>query len=89
MPGEARATTGVDHLKVYCEHHGHPPTPFLTPHFNFHFYTISNADRQTIDCANNTKPAIIPSGCSLLDIEIPCLGMLTGSVFPEWACTLS
>ena len=82
MPAEARAATGVDHLTVYWEHHGHPPTPFLTPHFDFHFYTISNAERQTIDCANKTKPAILPTGYSLLDVEIPGLGMLTGLCVP-------
>jgi hypothetical protein len=82
MPAEARAATGIDHLTVYWEHHGHPPAPFLTPHFDFHFYTISDADRLAIDCANKTKPAILPTGFSLPDIEIPGLGMLTGICAP-------
>ena len=78
MPAEARAATGVDHLTVYWEHHGHPPTPFLTPHFDFHFYTISNADRLAIDCANKLKPDAVPAGYSLPDINIEGIGMLTG-----------
>ena len=82
MPAEARAATGMDHLTIYWEHHGHPPKPFLTPHFDFHFYTISDADRKTIDCANKAKPAVIPPGYSLLDVDIPGLGMLTGLCVP-------
>lgn len=84
MPAEARAATGVDHLTVYWEHYGHPPTPFLTPHFDFLFYTISNAERQTIDCANKTKPAILPTGYSLLDICPRCNGRATCAPRQSW-----
>ena len=83
MPAEARAATGVDHLTVFWEHHGHPPTPFMTPHFDFHFYTISDAERQTIDCANKTKPAVLPAGYSLPDVTIPGIGVLTGICVPR------
>ena len=82
MPAEARTATGVDHLTVYWEHHGHPPTPFLTPHYDFHFYTISDADRMAIDCANKSKPDAVPAGYSLLDVDIPGIGMLTGLCVP-------
>ena len=83
MPAEARAATGVDHLTIYWEHHGHPPGPFLTPHFDFHFYTISDAERQAIDCANKTKPPVLPTGYSMVDMELPGLGMLTGLCVPK------
>ncbi len=82
MPAEARVATGVDHLTVYWEHHGHPPTPFLTPHFDFHFYTISNADRLAIDCANKSKPDALPNGYSMPDMNIDGIGMLTGLCVP-------
>jgi len=78
MPASARNATGVDHLTVYWEHHGHPPTPFLTPHFDFHFYSISDSDRKAIDCTNKTKPLAVVTGYTLPDIDIPGLGMLEG-----------
>ncbi|MEO8194493.1 MAG: hypothetical protein ABI681_11640 [Gemmatimonadales bacterium] len=82
MPAEARTATGVDHLTVYWEHHGHPPAPFLTPHFDFHFYAISDADRLAIDCANKSKPDAFPAGYSAPDMDIPGIGMLTGLCVP-------
>lgn len=82
MVPEARAATGIDHLSVYWEHHGHPPTPFLTPHFDFHFYTISNADRLKIDCANKSKPAALAPGYVLPDMDLPGIGLLTGVCVP-------
>jgi len=82
MPAEARGATGVDHLTVFWEHHGHPPGPFLTPHFDFHFYTISDAERRAIDCSSKTKPAVFPAGYGMVDIELPGLGMLTGLCVP-------
>lgn len=82
MPTRARKATGVDHLTVYWEHHGHPPTPYLTPHFDFHFYAISDADRQAIDCTNKTKPLAAATGYSLTDIDIPGLGKLEGLCVP-------
>ncbi|HVD60266.1 MAG TPA: DUF5602 domain-containing protein [Gemmatimonadaceae bacterium] len=82
MPTQARRATGVDHLTVYWEHHGHPPTPYLTPHFDFHFYTISDADRQAIDCTNKTKPLAAAAGYSLTDIDIPGIGKLEGLCVP-------
>jgi hypothetical protein len=83
MPAEARVATGVDHLTVYWEHHGHPPGPFLTPHFDFHFYTISDTERRAIDCTNKTKPSAFPTGYSMVDMDIPPVGMLTGLCVPR------
>jgi hypothetical protein len=78
MPASATKATGIDHLTVYWEHHGHPPTPYLTPHFDFHFYAISDSDRKAIDCTDKTKPLTVATGYTLPDIDIPGIGMLEG-----------
>jgi hypothetical protein len=78
LPAEARAATGIDHLTFYWEEHGHPPKPFLTPHYDFHFYTISDSARKAIDCANKTKPQALAAGYALRDMDIPGIGFLTG-----------
>ena len=56
----ARAT-GFDHLSVNWEAHGHPPALFLTPHFDFHFYTVAPDRVAAIDCADLRKPAQLPT----------------------------
>jgi hypothetical protein len=82
LPVEVRQQTGFDHLQMSWEHHGHPPGPYLTPHFDFHFYTVT-ADRvRAIDCADTTKPSNLPSGYALPDITVPGLGELKGLCVP-------
>jgi hypothetical protein len=83
MPAEVTAATGVDHLTVYWEPHGHPPGAYLTPHFDFHFYNISSATRVAIDCADKTKPAVLPAAYGIVDIDVPELGTLVGLCVPE------
>jgi len=83
LPEVARAAVGVDHLSVFWEAHGHPPGPFLTPHFDFHFYVISDSATEAIDCSNTTKPQAIPASYTLPDVDIPKLGMLTGLCVPK------
>ena len=83
LPDVARAAVGVDHLSVFWEAHGHPPGPFLTPHFDFHFYVISDSATEAIDCSNTTKPQAIPASYTLPDVDIPKLGMLTGLCVPK------
>lgn len=83
MPAEVTAATGVDHLTVYWEPHGHPPGAYLTPHFDFHFYNISTAARRAIDCTDATKPAALPADYAMIDLEIPELGTLAGLCVPE------
>ncbi len=63
-----RAATGFDNMTVFWEPHGHPPGPYLTPHFDFHFNT---EDVSKIDCADSTKPAAAPAGFELPDVAIP------------------
>ena len=57
LPPDVAAATGFDHLGVNWEPHGHPPGAFLTPHFDFHFYTIDPGRVGSIDCADLSKPA--------------------------------
>ncbi|MEN8375034.1 MAG: cytochrome C [Gemmatimonadota bacterium] len=82
MPTEVGAAVGVDHLTIYWEPHGHPPGPYLTPHFDFHFYHVSASEREAIDCADTTKPTEVPAGYGLVDVEIPGIGMLEGLCVP-------
>jgi hypothetical protein len=82
LPVEIATATGFSHLAVNWETHGHPPAPFMTPHFDFHFYTIAPEQVQAIDCADTRKPAALPPGYALPDIEIPGMGTLIGLCVP-------
>jgi hypothetical protein len=82
LPAEVAKATGFDHLGVNWERHGHPPALFLTPHFDFHFYPIAPAEVQAIDCTDTGKPAALPDGYTLPDIDIPGMGVLTGLCVP-------
>jgi hypothetical protein len=79
LPAEVKTATGFDNMNVFWEPHGHPPGPYLTPHFDFHFNT---EDVSTIDCADTTKPAAAPAGYELPDVAIPQVGMLIGLCVP-------
>jgi len=83
LPEAAQERTGVRSLKLYWEAHGHPPGPYLVPHFDFHFYTISQADLEALDCSDVSKPADLPIGYDLPDVEIPELGNLIGLCVPK------
>lgn len=83
LPEAARLATGMDHLAVNWEAHGHPPGPYLTPHFDFHFYSIPEGERTAIDCTEVVKPTLLPAGYALEDVEAPGLGLLVGSCVPQ------
>ena len=76
------AATGFDNFNVFWEPHGHPPGPYLTPHFDIHFNTVSVADVAKIDCADSTKPSVLPAGYELPDVVIPGIGTLVGICAP-------
>jgi hypothetical protein len=82
LPAAVDSASGFKSLTVYWEPHGHPPGPYLTPHFDFHFYTISAADIAKIDCADSTKPATLAAAYELPDVTIPQLGTLVGICVP-------
>ena len=83
LPDEARASLGIDHLGINWEAHGHPPGPFLTPHFDFHFYSLTSEELRAVDCTDESKPSSLPSGYTLPDIDVPGLGMLLGLCVPR------
>jgi hypothetical protein len=83
LPAEVARVTGFDHLGVNWEAHGHPPATFLTPHFDFHFYTVAPDRVAAIDCADARKPDQLPSRYSLPDITIPGMGTLVGLCVPQ------
>ena len=71
LPPAVQKASGLTHLTIYWEAMGHPPGPYLTPHFDFHFYTISQEQRTAMDCANLSKPQELPTGYSLPDVALP------------------
>jgi hypothetical protein len=71
LPAAAQAGTGLTHLTVFWEPMGHPPGPYLTPHFDFHFYTIPSEQRTAIDCADLSKPATLSAGYEIPDVDLP------------------
>ncbi len=83
LPDVVKTTTGFDNLTIFWEAHGHPPGPYLVPHFDFHFYHIPAADVAAIDCADLTKPDQLAAGYELPDVEIPEIGNLIGLCVPE------
>jgi hypothetical protein len=83
LPAEAAAATGLQLLTVFWEPHGHPPGPYLTPHFDFHFYNIAKTGVDAIDCKDLRKPATLATGYILPDEDIPGLGKLVGICVPN------
>ena len=71
FPESARRTSGFTHLTMYWESLGHPPASYMTPHFDFHFYTLSTKERMAIDCRDTTKPAALPAAYGLPDAALP------------------
>jgi hypothetical protein len=71
LPEAAQQATGLKHMTIFWESMGHPPGPYLTPHFDFHFYTVSGEERTAMDCADLSKPAELPTGYSLPDVALP------------------
>ena len=82
LPADVARATGFDHLGVNWEPHGHPPALFLTPHFDFHFYTIPPDRVAAIDCADTRKPSQLPAAYALPDVDIPGMGTLVGLCVP-------
>ncbi len=71
IPEAAQQKSGLMHFTMYWEAGGHPPGAYLTPHFDFHFYTIASAERSAIDCVDLSKPAELPATYTLPDIQLP------------------
>ncbi|MEP6780957.1 MAG: hypothetical protein ABJC26_13765 [Gemmatimonadaceae bacterium] len=69
IPGTAN--TAITNFTMFWDADGHPPKPYLTPHFDFHFNTATAADLAAIDCADLSKPTTPPTGYVLPDIPLP------------------
>ena len=82
FPPEARERLGFDHLGLNWEAHGHPPALFATPHFDFHFYSVSQAQVSGIDCSELSKPTALPASYALPDVEVPGMGEFIGLCVP-------
>jgi hypothetical protein len=82
MPDVVRERFGVMDVTIFWEAHGHPPAPYLIPHFDYHFYVIRPSERAAIDCADLTKPDALPAGYALPDVDIPEVGRLVGLCVP-------
>ena len=71
MPEPVAHQGGLTQLTMYWEAGGHPPAPFMTPHFDFHFYTVAASERAAMDCKDVSKPASLPAAYSLPDVPLP------------------
>jgi hypothetical protein len=71
LPKEAQVQSGLTELTMYWEAMGHPPAPYLTPHFDFHFYTVPPEQQAAIDCADASKPPALPAAYSMMDLPLP------------------
>ncbi len=73
LPASAKRTTHFKHLVVNWNNHGHPPPAIYDkPHFDFHFYTISNAVRTSITApmADEMCGPTLPLSCDDLDTAL-------------------
>ena len=71
LPDAAQKGTGITQVTMYWEAMGHPPGPYMVPHFDFHFYTISPEALAAVDCVDRSKPSALPAGYSLPDVALP------------------
>lgn len=71
LPAAVHASSGLTQLTVYWEAMGHPPAPFMTPHFDFHFYVVPPGEEMTYDCKDRSKPTALPAGYELPDQALP------------------
>ena len=87
LPAAAQARTGLTHMTVFWESMGHPPGPYLTPHFDFHFYTVPQEQRLGMDCADLSKPVELAAGYSLPDVTLPPpMAAMTGTATLTGLC---
>jgi len=56
LPTEAVDQTLFDHIEINFMNEGHAPGPFLVPHFDFHFYSVTTETLLGIDCDGEPMP---------------------------------
>lgn len=84
FPEVVKQTTFLDHMELYWEQFGHPPERYLTPHFDFHFFGVPEAQVRAVDCKNLTPPAMeltpqgyapaVPPGANAAEFCVPMMG---------------
>lgn len=79
---EVQKQTGFTYATIYWNPHGHGPTAYLTPHFDFHFYFAPERKIEAVDCKDSVKPKGLPANYALLDEDVPGLGKLVGLCIP-------
>lgn len=70
LPEQGTKASGLVEMNMYWEGKGHPPAPYMIPHFDFHFYLIPDSEVKAIDCKDVTKPAALATGYSLIDAPL-------------------
>jgi hypothetical protein len=56
LPAEVVEQTLFDHIQIDFMNEGHTPGPFLVPHFDFHFYTVTSDEILAVDCVDEPMP---------------------------------
>lgn len=78
LPAEAATATVFDHLSIDWGPAGHVPAGvFDRPHFDMHFYMISQAERATIAAAPDEAPPpvdVLPPGYVSGRLVVPAMG---------------
>lgn len=83
LPAEAAAHTPYTHVVVGWNPSGHPPTQYLTPHLDVHFYQITPAARDlivpsdpqfTAKLASQPAAALIPAHYVMTPGGVPRMG---------------
>ncbi len=82
MPPQA-SSTPYDHIGLDWNPAGHPPGPYLLPHFDVHFYTVTRAQRTAMTGVGDDSARIVappdskylPTGYISTHEGVPQMGM--------------
>lgn len=78
FPDEVKTATFFDHVGLFYEPGGHPPSAYRVPHFDIHFFGISTPSQLAIRCDDDTAPQaeLVPTNYWVATID----GTPTGSI---------
>ena len=80
FPEEVVEQTFFDHFVIDFESGGHPPGPYLVPHFDFHFYGITDETQLAIDCLAEPLPEGVVAGEPAMGNDyLPDMYMIPGT----------
>ena len=79
LPMPAGVTVpAYDHVMLNWNAQGHPPAPYMVPHFDFHFYMISAAEQAAIQGGPDTvtvAPQFVPADYMSGVMSVPDMGV--------------